>query len=179
MGRGDFGREVPLNIFSIFSEFVFTVRESEYGCFDGGVPSAGPFTAHLDLLCWFWSSKGNFSRSHASNVLFRSGYMMQWWENGIEVDGLTFDNVVPFWTWKSEWSSSRGLDPLFDDFIVMRKESEDSPRFLALDISVLSGFFFSNIRAFRIQKLCIFYLKACRSRLHCRNHLGIGLALTC
>ena len=77
MCRWDSCGEVPFNIFSIFSEFLLAMRGSEFNHFDGGIPGAGPFATHLDLLGWLRSTKGDFSRSHASNVLFRSGYMVQ------------------------------------------------------------------------------------------------------
>ena len=53
MHRHDFGREMSLNVFSILPKFLLLVRKSEFSRFDGGVPSAGPFAARLDLLCRF------------------------------------------------------------------------------------------------------------------------------
>jgi len=69
--------EMALDVLPIFLEFMFTVRESKFDCFDGGIPSAGPLAAHLDLFGWLRSTKGYFSRSHASKVLFRSRNMVQ------------------------------------------------------------------------------------------------------
>ena len=68
---------MSFNILPIFSELLFSVRESEFSCFDGGVPSTGPFATRLDPFSWFGPSKGDFSMSHASNVLLRSGNMVQ------------------------------------------------------------------------------------------------------
>ena len=72
MCRRDFGREMSLNIFAIFSEFLLSVRKSELDHFDGHIPGTGPLATRLDLFYRFRSSEGDFSMSHMSNVLFRS-----------------------------------------------------------------------------------------------------------
>jgi len=77
VGRLNLSREMALNVLPIFPEFMFAVRESKFDRFDGGIPSAGPLAARLDLFGWLRSTKGYFSRSHASKVLFRSGNMVQ------------------------------------------------------------------------------------------------------
>ena len=46
----NFGWEMPLNIFPILSEFLFSMRESEFSHFDGGIPGTGPFATHLDFF---------------------------------------------------------------------------------------------------------------------------------
>ena len=74
---GDFSSEVTFNVFSIFPEFVFSARESEFGRFDGGIPGACPLATHLDPLGRLCPSKGDLSCSHVSSVLFRSGNMVQ------------------------------------------------------------------------------------------------------
>ena len=51
---------MSFNVFGVLSELVFSMRESEFNCFDGGVPGTGPFATRLDFFDGFRLPKGDF-----------------------------------------------------------------------------------------------------------------------
>jgi len=53
VSRSDSSGEMTFNVLSIVSEFLYPVEESEFNCFEGGIPCTGPFATRLDLLGWF------------------------------------------------------------------------------------------------------------------------------